>query len=207
MTIIRSGSWPRTASGDNPFMRSSFGRSLSQGSRWSCTVVPAAYLATLPRRERRIVQKAVVHPDVSIHAPAKGATCRGRADPDRRSCFNPRSREGSDSAGRGTRVGHVSFQSTLPRRERQQSTRRGPRKRSFNPRSREGSDQTGGNDRQVPRGFNPRSREGSDASSGTMPHIRRCFNPRSRERSDSEPVEPLPGKGLKAQKCESVFLE
>ena len=54
---------------------------------------------------------------ISIHAPAKGAT-------DNAKLFY-----------KGT-----AFQSTLPRRERQEKQRRRDRVRNFNPRSREGSD-------------------------------------------------------------------
>ena len=76
--------------------------------------------------------------------------------------FNPRSREGSDGCRRGKRVpvrrisihapakgatmggfkflGNNGFQSTLPRRERQDQPPAGCGWRDFNPRSREGSD-------------------------------------------------------------------
>ena len=78
--------------------------------------------------------------NISIHAPAKGATCLFC----RRCCsiqdFNPRSREGSDD--------HISIHAS--------------RICYFNPRSREGSDglSRGKNKRWLH--FNPRSREGSD---------------------------------------------
>ena len=80
----------------------------------------------------------------------------------------------------------VTFQSTLPRRERRITTffrsRFSP---NFNPRSREGSDVlwkatliSSGN-------FNPRSREGSDAGREIFyRHSNAHFNPRSREGSD-----------------------
>ena len=168
-----------------------------------------AFQSTLPRRERRVEPRRFSATDfISIHAPAKGATRtqlsypsghekhfnpRSREGSDglllhsarTEQDFNPRSREGSDRLlGRGLRCG-LSFQSTLPRRERQynrieavtgfpfQSTL--PRRErpcaatvptstpfNFNPRSREGSD-TGRRRDRLRRGyFNPRSREGSD---------------------------------------------
>ena len=57
---------------------------------------------------------------ISIHAPAKGATCAGCGKGNQLSDFNPRSREGSDAVG--------SKDYTL--------------EKDFNPRSREGSDNT-----------------------------------------------------------------
>ena len=100
--------------------------------------------------------------------------------------FNPRSREGSDSAARrGTRCARL-FQSTLPRRERPELRARSigafiisihaPAKGAtvvygllisgvlhFNPRSREGSDCCAFACCAISSDFNPRSREGSDA--------------------------------------------
>ena len=125
----------------------------------------AQFQSTLPRRERRL--HAGFHGRrqvISIHAPAKGATyhkrscCRTGAFqstlPRReRRCaggaravgvyFNPRSREGSDTAA-------------LPR---------APATSYFNPRSREGSDATIAIITTQKRDFNPRSREGSDVLS------------------------------------------
>ena len=56
------------------------------------------FQSTLPRRERRMYfAKFEGMTEISIHAPAKGATVKERAWI-RRLHFNPRSREGSDSA-------------------------------------------------------------------------------------------------------------
>ena len=123
--------------------------------------------------------------DISIHAPAKGAT-RYRASPVRsHGHFNPRSREGSDNKIKQLTADLKLFQSTLPRRERRlfvsskapyeplfQSTlprRERPSIRWTRPRDRY---------------FNPRSREGSDASAQQRQSSRQYFNPRSREGSD-----------------------
>ena len=125
--------------------------------------------------------------DISIHAPAKGAT------------YNL------------TNAGIVRlFQSTLPRRERlfvallpktleyfNPRSREGsdciactadPAAENFNPRSREGSDTSDFSDSKFAFYFNPRSREGSDRAS--IVYRGRCwdFNPRSREGSDQGPA-------------------
>ena len=126
--------------------------------------------------------------DVSIHAPARGAT----------------------SAGHGRCLGQSTFQSTLPRGERRQAAQdpvaacdvsihapargatcapiseRVQADGSFNPRSRAGSDLMRSCTSPWPIGcFNPRSRAGSDVRS--MRHVMRIgtsFNPRSRAGSD-----------------------
>ena len=98
---------------------------------------------------------------ISIHAPAKGATRSQRNFRQYFTDFNPRSREGSDSMStkqqRGylisihapakgatkknpPRCNHHGFQSTLPRRERQNCDSFWYDAGYFNPRSREGSD-------------------------------------------------------------------
>ena len=121
---------------------------------------------------------------ISIHAPAKGAT------------YNL------------TNAGIVRlFQSTLPRRERQNGLQKIRKHMHFNPRSREGSDVVFIHWSFIVAYFNPRSREGSDFPlfrnlplirkfQSTLPRReRRCrqscsapdtvhFNPRSREGSD-----------------------
>ena len=126
----------------------------------------AEFQSTLPRRERHQAGRTSDEAfRISIHAPAKGATisasihCWSTAQfqstlPRReRRCaggaravgvyFNPRSREGSDTAA-------------LPR---------APATSYFNPRSREGSDATIAIITTQKRDFNPRSREGSDVLS------------------------------------------
>ena len=61
---------------------------------------------------------------ISIHAPAKGATLARQLDHAARLYFNPRSREGSDLVGGAVVNAVLPFQSTLPRRERQQKSPR-----------------------------------------------------------------------------------
>ena len=98
------------------------------------------FQSTLPHGERHGLRaKNLVHDSVSIHAPAWGATpCDDSSSCS--SCFNPRSRMGSDSL-------------------RRLCTRSQP---CFNPRSRMGSDDTAHSQRHVRNCFNPRSRMGSD---------------------------------------------
>ena len=79
---------------------------------------------------------------ISIHAPAKGATCSLCSIVRAVSYFNPRSREGSDLDFGSIAFQPQKFQSTLPRRERQVTTAPSTTSiRDFNPRSREGSDE------------------------------------------------------------------
>ena len=123
--------------------------------------------------------------EISIHAPAKGATARRRMMCRCVSNFNPRSREGSDAPCSSDRQSAFLFQSTLPRRERRRASCPSPRRsRYFNPRSREGSDAAGLHTAAPVRHFNPRSREGSDERPAQLWARLRHFNPRSREGSD-----------------------
>ena len=54
------------------------------------------FQSTLPRGERRIVSQLFWPIDVSIHAPAGGATTGSLEIAEQNLCFNPRSRGGSD---------------------------------------------------------------------------------------------------------------
>ena len=142
------------------------------------------FQSTLPRRERRRKPKqGTNHVNISIHAPAKGATHRIR-DLQRKD----------------------RFQSTLPRRERHRLHLIKRSDMNFNPRSREGSDVAALAICDANTNFNPRSREGSDklvfavtnpsnisihapakgATAVPIGKIIVCiyFNPRSREGSD-----------------------
>ena len=144
------------------------------------------FQSTLPRRERRRKPKqGTNHVNISIHAPAKGATHRIR-DLQRKD----------------------RFQSTLPRRERHRLHLIKRSDMNFNPRSREGSDVAALAICDANANFNPRSREGSDklvfavtnpsnisihapakgATAVPIGKIIVCiyFNPRSREGSDLE---------------------
>ena len=56
--------------------------------------------------------------NISIHAPAQGATVNSIISMPSQNNFNPRSRTGSDLHGNCTTAGDETFQSTLPHRER-----------------------------------------------------------------------------------------
>ena len=99
---------------------------------------------------------------ISIHAPAKGATTMPGTCLHHQWYFNPRSREGSDRHWQGNWNGWI----------------------YFNPRSREGSDYIRADERPKRSNFNPRSREGSDNYILLILLDVIYFNPRSREGSD-----------------------
>ena len=99
---------------------------------------------------------------ISIHAPARGAT---RCSPFRL-------------------ADHNTFQSTLPRGERLLQASVLTSIVHFNPRSREGSDHGRFTTMETHGYFNPRSREGSDEDGTKGLALQENFNPRSREGSD-----------------------
>ena len=77
------------------------------------------FQSTLPRGERQIPLTLRVLPaDVSIHAPARGATPYTQDQHCDTNRFNPRSREGSDEICCAANIASSRFQSTLPRGER-----------------------------------------------------------------------------------------
>ena len=58
-----------------------------------------AFQSSLPRRERQVSSDYLLDLNpISIHAPAKGATIQTYRNTNRNHDFNPRSREGSDTA-------------------------------------------------------------------------------------------------------------
>ena len=90
-------------------------------SNRSSTVCLSLFQSTRPRGARPCTGKFGVGGDkVSIHAPARGATCQPHDAERDHSCFNPRAREGRD--------GLLSRNVTMGK--------------SFNPRAREGRDET-----------------------------------------------------------------
>ena len=81
------------------------------------------FQSTPPRRGRPAnLREADALRDVSIHAPAKGATCLRTMHAASCSCFNPRPREGGDAAMLGNGGARLLFQSTPPRRGRRVSS-------------------------------------------------------------------------------------
>ncbi len=109
-------------------------------SQWCARCIHREFLSTLPRGERRraLSERPLstrFYPrsregsdscgarederrEVSIHAPARGATRRRRSIVTARRCFYPRSREGSDSSASTLSILRAKFLSTLPRGER-----------------------------------------------------------------------------------------
>ena len=78
------------------------------------------FQSTLPRRERLKLYKIKLRKGISIHAPTKGATKVTDEEWEILKNFNPRSHEGSDLLTKIVNGVQILFQSTLPRRERQQ---------------------------------------------------------------------------------------
>ena len=82
------------------------------------------FQSTLPRGERRELGVNQGYPEnISIHAPARGATDHQPVLRFLPSHFNPRSREGSDGYIPAFCLYHGEFQSTLPRGERHDTYR------------------------------------------------------------------------------------
>ena len=100
--------------------------------------------------------------NISIHAPAQGATPAGLLED----------------------VENYLFQSTLPHRERQSRTLPMCGQSNFNPRSRTGSDAQVEDYAEKVLDFNPRSRTGSDPLTADVADMLSDFNPRSRTGSD-----------------------
>ena len=143
------------------------------------------FQSTLPRRERPIKQPDNDPQDnISIHAPAKGATEPTQTTQQPSNDFNPRSREGSDHTRKKIVKRIINFNPRSREGSDPGLCARSGCSVHFNPRSREGSD-----DRKQPHctagaDFNPRSREGSDKIRRRRRFTHNHFNPRSREGSD-----------------------
>ena len=141
--------------------------------------------------------------EVSIHAPAWGATARGRCAGWPRACFNPRTRVGCDCPREVRRLAKSLFQSTHPRGVRRDDGQNGSRASdvsihapawgataaavcwcvspsSFNPRTRVGCDRHWGQyHARGPPSFNPRTRVGCDSRRSAGPTAFVSFNPRT----------------------------
>ena len=124
--------------------------------------------------------------EVSIHAPARGATrtaigvhgVRGRFNPRARTgrdtptsaalsmmaCFNPRARTGRDMVCRMQVSSLTRFQSTRPHGARPGTAPPSRPCPCFNPRARTGRDRPKSQPRRQRRSFNPRARTGRDGS-------------------------------------------
>ena len=141
-----------------PGPATSFNPRAREGRDSACsTPYGRGFQSTRPRGARRC-GRAKRADRVSIHAPARGATC-GSGWPSRWS-FNPRAREGRDP--NWAQWLGILFQSTRPRGARRTWRPAQPTDR-FNPRAREGRDACRSRPRDTGR-FNPRAREGRDIS-------------------------------------------
>ncbi len=119
---------PRSRAGSDVFLppalprRNAFQSTLPRGERHpdvEALRVAMEFQSTLPRGERHgLVRNLDTGPFISIHAPARGATCSVAPLEGALGHFNPRSRAGSDSRAEPVR----------------------PARADFNPRSRAGSD-------------------------------------------------------------------
>ena len=156
-----------------PIVRA-FQSALPRGERRTRSYNPTAckqFQSALPRGERQQIGGSLDEDrNISIHAPARGATVSLVTRDSAHKHFNPRSREGSDNRLEAVWMKTEIFQSTLPRGERH--LRREIQRQfihNFNPRSREGSDKAQHIQETVQDNFNPRSREGSDL--GNLVHV------------------------------------
>ena len=125
--------------------------------------------------------------DVSIHAPAWGATSSGSSA----SSPNPFQFTLPHGERRGVSVVRLSS-GRFNSRSRMGSDNRPPRRggpwRRFNSRSRMGSDSPRSRPRRPPESFNSRSRMGSDLFLSVALTAGHCFNSRSRMGSDPRPL-------------------
>ena len=162
-------------------------------------IAGSKFQSTHPRGVRRLPAFAAdLFPDVSIHAPAWGATRAQIFAARHPVCFNPRTRVGCDPSPALTRPPYRLFQSTHPRgvRRNPASSRASPsRFQSTHPRgvrqARHGREQVdvwvsihapawgatadGRAARRAHRSFNPRTRVGCDKRSRPRPTPSRLF--------------------------------
>ena len=133
---------------------------------------------------------------VSIHAPAKGATIIVLSFSPGYASFNPRSREGSDDRQYDIASGGWAFQSTLPRRERHASGNqhnRSPEFQSTLPRRERRWTHRSYHESYMFQSTLPRRERQRRNGSGWNPY---SFNPRSREGSDIAEVVQTSGSAV-----------
>jgi len=123
--------------------------------------------------------------EVSIHAPARGATTVCISSTSSASSFNPRAREGRDLMYYHTYLSIIKFQSTRPRGARRYkptsaSTRPGV---SIHAPARGATLQIRITGNRI-QSFNPRAREGRDLANTPVRQFAKRFNPRAREGRD-----------------------
>ena len=156
-----------------------------------------AFQSTLPREERRDgLPELFDRVEVSIHAPARGATCAELGGGHPVFGFNPRSRARSDCQARCFNVEKVLVSIHAPARGA--TTWRRPHQQtppvSIHAPAR-GATVQQALELIAKLGFNPRSRARSDTIWWTTLPIVSSFNPRSRARSDARNLTPYGATG------------
>ena len=180
-----------TAAGSTAPTTAAFRSTRPRGARRACSGCRRSarpFRSTRPRGARRCgQQRDGTWTRVSIHAPARGATCATPHSSPSDSSFDPRAREGRDLRTHPNVIAWGMFRSTRPRGARQTPERAGrvtedvsihapargatsrrhhlrARRHRFDPRAREGRDPTRGTQKARTHGFDPRAREGRDES-------------------------------------------
>ena len=165
---------------------SSAGRSRTGSDVWHVggRLEPVRFLSTLPHGERRYnpLHAPMVF-DVSIHAPARGAT-RLRSSHPHSALFLSTLPHGERPTSFPKLFNSLRFLSTLPHGERRRARPSGYRSLWFLSTLPHGERRERRTDRSGERSFYPRSRTGSDGSDRRRGDGRHCFFPRSRTGSD-----------------------
>ncbi len=126
------------------------------------------------------LQQTLQIPQVSIHAPAWGATRASVKNLLGQFSFNPRTRMGCDKPFRRLLSPVSRFQSTHPHGVRPIEKRDFVSQIGFNPRTRMGCDMFCNFAKHKPCSFNPRTRMGCDISLSLTASTSISFNPRTR---------------------------
>ena len=131
---------------------------------WFWATLLKKFQSTPPRRGRRsFLALGQRRREVSIHAPAQGATANSSLPSSRYPRFNPRPRAGGDLSTFREPSQRMTFQSTPPRRGRRpHASSQAWHNPRFNPRPRAGGDVSLISPRSFLASFNPRPRAGGD---------------------------------------------
>ena len=152
--------------------------------RTSTTASPTSCFNSRSREGSDLYSRVVISlSEVSIHAPARGATQRVSGAFGKFGVSIHAPARGATKAVFQWARGHA-FQFTLPRGERRLLSNHTTKIIRFNSRSREGSDVAIARLEWRDDSFNSRSREGSDVEVLAKLHSQDSFNSRSREGSD-----------------------
>ena len=161
---IHAPTWGATYANANNASSNSFQSTLPHGERQAVWSIAATTTRFNPRSHTGSDAQEVFHQqrgDVSIHAPAWGATGRRSLCRGHRSVSTHAPTRGATRTFEKPTKANL-FQSTLPHGERRISVAVRTLCRRFNPRSHTGSDTSGNRTHQPRHRFNPRSHTGSD---------------------------------------------